>query len=75
MRCVVKISLRRRQRQKRVQTIVRSVSTSLKNSQVDLETTIKKDPKGFVTEQQIRVNNAKQYLTLKEADWIVKTFS
>ena len=75
MRCVVKISLRRRQRQKRVQTIVRSVSTSLKNSQVDLETTIKKDTKGFVTEQQIRVNNAKQYLTLKEADWIVKTFS
>ncbi len=38
-----------------------------KIAQVELETTIKKAPNAFVTEEQIRVINAKQYLTLKEA--------
>jgi excisionase family DNA binding protein len=35
--------------------------------QVQLETAIKKAPKDFVIEEQIRVINAKEYLTLKEA--------
>lgn len=38
-----------------------------KIAHVELETAIKKAPKAFVTEEQIRVINAKQYLTLKEA--------
>ena len=42
----------------------------IKNSkiaQVELETAFKKTTKGFITEEQIKVLNDKQYLTLKEA--------
>ena len=35
--------------------------------QAELKTAIKKAPKAFVTVEQIRVINSKQYLTLKEA--------
>ena len=38
-----------------------------KIAQVELKTAIRKAPQQFVTEEQIRVINAKQYLTLKEA--------
>ncbi len=37
-----------------------------KIAHVALETAIKQAPKAYVTEEQIRVINAKQYLTLKE---------
>lgn len=38
-----------------------------KIAQVEFKTAVKQAPKAFVTEEQIRVINAKQYLTLKEA--------
>ena len=38
-----------------------------KIEQVEMQTVIKKSPKAFVTEEQIRVINTKQYLTLKES--------
>jgi len=38
-----------------------------KIGQADLKTQIKRMPKAFITEEQIRVINAKRYLTLKEA--------
>ena len=38
---------------------------------VELQTAVKKVPKAFVTEEQIRIINAKQYLTLNEASLLL----
>ncbi len=38
-----------------------------KIAQADLKTEIKRQPKAFITEEELRVIQAKQYLTLKEA--------
>ncbi len=38
-----------------------------KIAQAELETAVRKTPKAYITEDQIKVINAKQYLTLKEA--------
>ena len=38
-----------------------------KIAQAELKTEIKRKPKAFITEEQIKAINAKQYLTLKEA--------
>ena len=38
-----------------------------KIAQAELKTEIKRTPKAFITEEEIKVINAKRYLTLKEA--------
>ena len=46
-----------------------------KIAQAELKTEIKRQPKAFITEAEIRVIQAKQYLTLKEAACIVEYLS
>ncbi len=36
-------------------------------NRVKLETAVKREPEAYITEEQIKVINAKQFLTLKEA--------
>lgn len=42
-----------------------------KIAQVEIETALKRKPKAFITEDQVKVVQAKQYLTLKEAALIL----
>lgn len=72
MRCVARISSPKKTTSKTYadNCAKRFYKLKIKNDKVapvELETAIKKAPKAFVTEGQISVITAKQYLTLKEA--------